>query len=546
METLASNRNRKFRAVSLHPRPAQTDLIGKDLVDHAMALAQEHQDASDHSSRRSIGQVFTPATVCRFVADGLGRIASTYSLLDPGAGTGSLTAAVCDRVMRQDTPTRLSAVLFETDSTVIQFLRRCMDQCKRTLESAGHQFDFSIRKDDFVLARAQRSLFDDGLGPKFDGVVMNPPYFKLAKDSVHARVMADIVHGQPNIYALFMAVGAEMLRPGGTIVAITPRSYCNGLYFREFRRWFFLQTALRRLHLFESRTATFTESQVLQESLITVATRRPDESLADPFIVVSTSNDGDFTEFREQKYPASAILDNSAGDLVVRVPTESTDAAIMDAVESWKTTFAGRGLRISTGPVVSFRAKQYLLAEKDGASAVPLLSVHNVRRFKTVWPLAKGNKPVAFRDCPSTKSQLLPSRNYVLLRRFSAKEEHRRLTASCYIPSAQERKHLVALENHINYVYACEGELSDAETIGLAAMFNSALLDRYFRILSGNTQVNATEIRTMPFPELKAISHIGKRIRELSDFKEDRVEQIVLDELKINEPISRKLLGTPT
>ncbi len=104
----------------------------------------------------------------------------------------------------------------------------------------------------------------------------------------------------------------------------------------------------------------------------------------------------------------------------------------------------------------------------------------------------------------------------------------------------------MALENHINYVYACERELSEPETIGLAAMFNSALLDRYFRILSGNTQVNATEIRTMPFPELKAISQIGERIRELSDFEDDRVEQIVLDELKINGPISRKLLGTPT
>ena len=79
------------------------------------------------------------------------------------------------------------------------------------------------------------------------------------------------MHGQPNIYALFMAQAARMLRRGGQQVAITPRSFCNGLYFREFRRWYFSKVSLRHVHLFESRRATF--EGVLQESVVTAARR---------------------------------------------------------------------------------------------------------------------------------------------------------------------------------------------------------------------------------------------------------------------------------
>ena len=98
---------------------------------------------------------------------------------------------------------------------------------------------------------------------------MNPPYFKLRKDSAHAKLMEKIVHGQPNIYAFFMALAARLLKQNGEIVAITPRSFCNGLYFRGFRHWYFERVALDHIHIFESRTETFKHSNVLQESIIT-------------------------------------------------------------------------------------------------------------------------------------------------------------------------------------------------------------------------------------------------------------------------------------
>ena len=124
---------------------------------------------------------------------------------------------------------------------------------------------------------------------------------------------------------------------------------------------------------------------------------------------------------------------------------------------------------------------------------------------------------------------MVPTRNYVLLRRFSAKEERRRLTASWLLRAAEVRPYL-ALENHLNYAYHAERELTADEVHGLTALFNSALLDRYFRIISGNTQVNATEIRTMRFPTLDRVAAIGRRIKDLPDYLPAKVERVVLEE----------------
>jgi adenine-specific DNA-methyltransferase len=462
-----------------------------------------------------------------------------YRVLDPGAGSGILSAAICDRIQRLSSPRVLHVDLFETDKSLLAVLRECMNQCRDGLRASGHKMTFEIHDEDFVLAHApQTSLF----GPKsritpYDAIIMNPPYFKIAGDSDHARAMANVVYGQPNIYALFMALGAELLHPGGEMVAITPRSFCNGPYFRGFRRWFFDRMSLERVHLFESRTDTFREANVLQESIIT-STRKHSQS---PNVTVSTSFGQDVhSKVPRRELPAPVILDNAAGEMYVRIPEDPQDSKVLALVESWPHRFNELGLRVSTGPVVAFRARPFLLAALDGAQTVPLLSVHNVRPFETVWPLEKGKKPTAFTVAPESQPLLLLSKNYVLLRRFTAKEEHRRLVASCYLKKNAVRP-FVALENHLNYVYHTKRELTEAEAFGLMALFNSALLDRYFRAISGNTQVNATELRSMPLPDLVTVARIGARIQGLESSRREDIEAATLDELGITATIRRYL-----
>ena len=478
----------------------------------------------------------------------IGPIPATFRLLDPGAGIGILTAAVCDRLLQLTSPRRVDLQVFENDDGVLPLLRANLTRCAEALSAAGHEVSYEIHTKDFILDTAattfgqQPSLFPVScpVGP-FDAVIMNPPYFKVAKDSRQARIMRDVVHGQPNIYAFFLALASELLRPNGRLVAITPRSFCNGLYFRGFRRWFLDRMALDHLHLFESRTDTFCD--VLQESIISAAHRRGKVSAT---VTVTTSHSRDLRRSdKGRSLPLSTIVDDNCGECLIRIPASEEDAEIIGTVESWPNRFRDIGLRVSTGPVVTFRAREFLLAEANGAGTAPLLNPGNVKPFRTLWPATRKKHPEAFRVCKESMRLLLPTRNYVLLRRFTTKEERRRLVASQLLKTQLDGPY-VALENHLNYVYHSERDLTVDETYGLTALFNSALLDRYFRAISGNTQVNATELRTMNFPALSTIARIGKSIRQQREPEGGMAEQIVFTELGVGAGLRRFLTTSNT
>src|SRR5207302_1562898 len=162
-----------------------------------------------------------------------------------------------------------------------------------------------------------------------------------------------------------------------------------------------------------------------------------------------------------------------------------------------------------------FRSTKHLRHEKSKTSA-PLLWMHNVRPFAVQCP-AKNGKPSHIEVCDASMRILLPARRYVLLKRFTAKEEKRRLVAGIMQASDSYSK-WIGLENHLNYVYRKGGDLSRAEAFGIAAFFNTALVDRYFRAISGSTQVNATELRVMPMPDERTLIRIGEKVAAEKDW----------------------------
>jgi len=197
------------------------------------------------------------------------------------------------------------------------------------------------------------------------------------------------------------------------------------------------------------------------------------------------------------------------------------------------------GPRYLHRPVVPFRAKD--LVEREGQVPelhVPLLWMNHVRPMQVTWPLNR-HKPEYIKRQGAEKL-LLPNRNYVLLRRFTAKEEVRRLSAAPYVAQSMPVP-LVGLENHLNYIYRQAGSLTDEEAWGLAALYNSRLLDTYFRCLNGHTQVNATELRAMPLPANRFIVELGKRVQQLAN-PIDHLDPLIADTLFADIP-RKSLVG---
>ena len=474
--------------------------------------------------RKDYGLYLTPIAAADFMARQLVAKPAKMRVLDPAAGSGILCCAAVEAIAAQPRrPSVIELVAYEVDPGLVAPLRAVLaylaDWCR-----VRHNLTLDIRVEatDFVMANARalrpRSFFDSTDVDVFDVVISNPPYYKVSRDDPRAKAAAEVVHGQPNIYALFMAVGAAMLCEGGEFVFITPRSFASGPYFRRFRTVFFDMIRPTDVHVFGSRRDPFRRDAVLQENVIVSGVRQDEwHKTHTPVSLGITSSVGveDIEARNTRSVTADTVLQVGSVDRVLRLPVCDEDEQALAIVDSWPSSLAGLGMNISTGPVVPFRATE--LVVETGAipsEHVPLLWMNHVRAMRTTWPLGRHKPEYIARS--GAETLLVPNRNYVLIRRFSAKEEARRLTAAPYIAGDFEIPE-VGFENHLNYIHRPGGTLSKDEAWGLAALYNSSLLDTWFRAVNGNTQVSATELRAMRLPLCETIVDLGRRIRCLAD-----------------------------
>lgn len=441
-------------------------------------------------------------------------------ILDPGAGAGVLSCALCEHIAASGKAREIILDAYESDVDLAGCLEKSLSYLKSWLQQKSVALSFRIIHEDFVLANAEglaekASLFFAKPEESYDLVITNPPYFKLPKSDARAQAAEAIVCGQPNIYAIFMAVSSALLKTGGEMICITPRSYTAGPYFRLFREKFFARMQPETIHLFDSRTETFGRDDVLQESLI-LRVRRADgwmTTATQTMVEVSGSaSSQDLAKREMRRVPVGEILDIAGKDRVLRLLLADEDQRILNLVRQWPGNLRDYGLEISTGPVVPFRATEFI--NRDGGNSsgqAPLLWMQNVSPMRIEWPVAARNKPQHIANNKLSSYLLVKNRNYVLLRRFSAKEAARRLVAAPLLASTLTAP-FVGLENHLNYIYRRKGELSQQEAFGLAALLNSELIDSYFRTFNGNTQVSATELRALPLPPLALIEKLGEHV----------------------------------
>jgi adenine-specific DNA-methyltransferase len=171
-----------------------------------------------NKSKKEMGQYFTPIRVADYMAQLVIPSKDTVRVLDPGAGVGILSCALCERL---DGNVDLEA--YETDLDLADCLETCLRYTQEWMKARGRNLQFKIIRGDFVMARAWALQWPTN--DTFDVVISNPPYFKLSKTDPRAKAAAAIVHGQPNIYAIFMALGAALLNADGQLVlhhAATP------------------------------------------------------------------------------------------------------------------------------------------------------------------------------------------------------------------------------------------------------------------------------------------------------------------------------------
>jgi len=477
-------------------------------LDSADSVRREVAPRTTQKHKAEFGQFMTPSSVARFMASLFPSIPlKTCRLLDAGAGVGALSCAFLDRWVTGGFGFEsVEATAYEIDDKLRGHLAQHL---------AGYDnVTASIIADDYIERATAEGLQDRG----YTHAILNPPYKKINSQSAHRLALRKVGIETVNLYSAFVALAVGEAAPGGQIVAIIPRSFCNGPYYRPFRDFILERAAIRHMHLFESRSKAFRDDEVLQENIIIRLERGGHQGP----VKVSASTDDSFSDLTNHDHPFDRIVFPDDPERFIHVPTSPEKNAI-ELSEAIRSTLADLGIKVSTGPVVDFRLKEHL-RDMPGEGTVPLLYPGHFSSTGTTWPIEGMKKPNAIERNADTEKWLYPSGFYCVVRRFSSKEEKRRIVASVVEPSAFGDVPVLGFENHLNLFHESKRGLPEALARGLAVFLNTTAVDENFRRFNGHTQVNATDLKLMKYPSRENLIELGEWAMQQGTLTQEQID----------------------
>lgn len=484
------------------------------MLSYAAQATAAYIDCMPKAQRKKYGQFFTSAETARFMAS-LFDIPEqeAVSILDPGAGSGMLSAALIERLQTVDAVKEIHLTCYENDPNVLPLLR---ENLVWVAENSRVKVTYNIKADNYILSQAD-AYKSDLSGQQYDLVIGNPPYKRVSKAAPEVAAMPDVCYGAPNLYFLFAAMSLSNLRDRGELVYIIPRSWAAGAYFKRFREKFLRDGALEHIHLFTDRSKVFDRESVLQETMIIKVRKSPVKPRT--ITVTTTQGNADFVSRTVYEAPYDTVVDRNTG--YVFLVTSREEAEVLNQVNIWPDTLLSLGLRVKTGLVVEFRNREALRDEAE-EGAIPMFLPGNIQEGGVSFPASDAHRYIVS-DQGSLRQK---NTNYLFLKRFTTNEEHRRLQCCIYLADKFPEYEEISTQNMVNFICGA-GELPVHVVYGLYVLFNSTLYDQYYRILGGSTQVNASEISSIPVPPMLVIEEMGRELMRFGDLSEESCDRIL-------------------
>lgn len=467
------------------------------------ALDTERIELNDVLVNKALySQYLTPVSIAKFMSTLFYKETfKNVRILDAGAGIGTLSLTLLDRITKD-----LYTYKDDIHLTLIELDKILSDriEMKSSEIKENPNVKLEIINDDFVKWAAREiqdsySLFQTP--PKlYTHIVLNPPYKKLSNKSIHKKILKDTGIDTVNMYTAFVALAIKLLEEGGQLVAIIPRSFCNGPYYKKFRELILTETEIHHIHLFESRNKAFEDDKVLQENIIIKLVKGKNQGN----VKISVSTDSFFNDYKQDEYHFNSIVKEGDLEKFINIPT-SKEKLIYERYPTVRYTLEELGVHVSTGPVVGYRIKDYLC---DNENTVPMLYSKQISNGKITLENER-KKPRGILRNEITQKWLYPNDYYLAMRRRTTKEETKRIVSTVIIPEEFSAEWL-GFDNGLNILHINKKGLSKYLAFGLHAYMTSSLFDKYFRVFSGNTQVNATDLRVMYYPSREKLEEIGK------------------------------------
>lgn len=489
-----------------------------DFLEGAYWLSSAYAMLADESHRKQLAMFFTPASLTRGLLDDLaeqGVDFGSQSFLDPACGGAAFLAPIALR-MKDALAARgvgprailqhIESHLYGTDldgtlcALSAHFLRMALHA---EIRAAGYLPAFKVHRADSL-----RQL--NPMIGQLDVVVCNPPYRKMSVDELIPLrgQYGDVIESQPNLYGLFIALCVRLLREGGRAALVTPTSFLSGQYFSALRKFLSRNVSIEHIGMVSDRLGVFID--VEQETALTVLRRTVPAAGTDVWADVSVvSVTGSYQTVGQCRLP-------STGE-VWPIPRAVEDVSLLRAAGKSTFRLSDYGYRVRIGAFVwnrderpTFQCAQDVKRARC-RTAVPLLWSADISLDGQLHFDGETAKPDEHRfvDLGSRKHRSIVSRPGVVLQRVTSNTQARRLVATA-VPlwlfkeygGFVGENHLVVLEQTVESPVLAPEEL--------ASLLAVPAIDRFFRCISGATNVSAFELRQLSLPDPHRLKELLK------------------------------------
>lgn len=486
----------------------------EDLLHGAYWLSSAYALLLDESQRKQLAMYFTPPSLTGRLLDDLTSAGVDFqrrTFFDPACGGAAflvpiaqrmraklLTAGVKPRQVLDHIATHVYGA--DMDPTLCELSRHFLLMVlHKEIQTTRYVPSLKIACADSLLALTQ------GFGT-MDVVTCNPPYRKMsaAETSLYRGHYSTVIEAQPNLYSLFIALCVKLMKPGGTCALVTPTSFLSGQNFSGLRTLLLHETRVINIGMVSDRLGVFMD--VMQETALTLLQRNPvaDRSNASANISV-VSRDGNYLNV------GTCALPNSGA--AWPIPRTETDVNLLHRASRSRFRLADYGYLARIGGFVWNRDERptYISAamakRNRGRTAVPLLWSSDIRpdgvlRFDGK---RKSNSEPCFVSLGSKSHSYVVRNPSVVLQRVTSNDQPRRLVAAV-VPQALLEEHGGFVgENHTVILERVRQDavLSPEQMV---ALLSCPTVDRYFRCISGATNVSIFELAQLALPDPKRIT----------------------------------------
>ena len=473
-----------------------------------------------------LGRFFTKKETARLMASmlPLDENKTAYTVLDPGAGTGILSAAVVEEICtRCKKVQRIFLTCYENNPEFIPMLE---DNLERIRKKTRHDYDVklyvTVYSENYITESQNHytvTLFDT-VEDKFDIVICNPPSELISKDSLEAARVGGVTQLKISSAFLFAKLAAKHLEEGGRLIIMLPTSLASASALTEYRKDMAAKLSLEKIHLFIGKQKNNKRAVPLKKTMILCYLKgeKPDK------ISISTSTDWGSEAKAKYLDPLDYDFVVNAKDGSLTLPKSIEDTRIVKYISSFPETVSSLGLKVSTGIVIDSRCPGLLFSSAmDGC--VPLIRSSAIVGGQVRFPGAGSKQYIA----GINPGLIQKNKNMLLIKRVPAKSDQRFLNSGIYLAAQLPQYKYISTHNKVNYIDTKDGsdEISARLLFGLFALLNSTIYDRFISITSKSGQVNAKEIRNIPLPKRNIIENIGMRLMALRQTSVAACDQIV-------------------